>query len=60
MRTKELPIRLTSDLYTLLEERAREEERDPLQQARFMLKRALLGDPSQLAKAGEGSAPESA
>jgi hypothetical protein len=41
MRTKCLPIVLPPSVYTRLERAARAEERDPLQQARWILKRAL-------------------
>lgn len=41
MRTKCLPINLSPDLYERLEQRALAEERDPLQQARWLLRQAL-------------------
>ena len=44
MRTKCLPLYIPSDLYKRLEERATAEERDPLQQARWLLKQALSED----------------
>ena len=44
MRTKCLPICLPADAYARLERRAKAADRDPLQQARFLLKQALLAD----------------
>ena len=44
MRTNILPIVLPKPLYKELERRAYAEERDPLQHARWLLKRAL-GEP---------------
>jgi hypothetical protein len=44
MRTKCLPILLPASYYSRLEREARAAERDPVQQARFLLKRALEGD----------------
>ena len=42
MRVKYVgPVHLPIDLYQLLEQRARAEERDALQQARWMLRQAL-------------------
>jgi hypothetical protein len=41
MRSKVLPIILPSPAYAELERRARAEERDPVQQARYILRRAL-------------------
>ncbi len=41
MRTKCLPIVLPPALYAQLEERAVRAERDPLQEARWILKRVL-------------------
>jgi hypothetical protein len=54
MRMKCLPIVLPPAVYTRLERAARAEERDPLQQARWILKRALDTEdegntPSQMA-----------
>ena len=43
MRTKILPIVLSPDYYTRLEREADAQERDPLQQARWILKQALGG-----------------
>ena len=42
-RSKVLPIYLPSDVYANLERRARAEEREPVQQARWLLKQALEG-----------------
>ncbi len=44
MRTKVLPIILPPSTYRRLELEARAHERDPIQQARWLLKRAL-GEP---------------
>lgn len=41
MRSNCLPIYLDNEAYQTLEQRARDEERDPIQQARWMLKQAL-------------------
>ena len=41
MRTKVLPIILPPSTYRRLELKARAQERDPLQQARWLLKQAL-------------------
>jgi hypothetical protein len=47
MRTKVLPVVLAPKLYAELERQARSQERDPLQQARFLIKQALqAGAPS--------------
>jgi hypothetical protein len=40
-RTKVLPIYLPSDVYAKLERRARAEEREPVQQLRWLLRQAL-------------------
>lgn len=45
MRTRILPIVLPPSTYRQLEREARAEERDPLQHARWILKRAL-SDPT--------------
>lgn len=43
MRTKYVgPVRLPADLYERLERQALAEERDPLQQARWLLRQALM------------------
>lgn len=42
MRSKCLPIYLDPDTYRRLERQALAEERDPLQQARWLLRQALL------------------
>ncbi len=44
MRQKVLPIILPSDAYARLERRARANERDALQEARWLLKEALKRD----------------
>ena len=44
MRIKVLPIVLPSDTYARLERQARANERDALQQARWLLKEALQRD----------------
>ncbi len=41
MRTKCLPLYIPRDLYERLERQALAEERDPLQQARWLLRQAL-------------------
>ena len=41
MRNKVLPVVLPPDAYRRLEQEARENDRDPHQQARHILKRAL-------------------
>ena len=41
MATKGLPLLLPADLYKRLEAVAKAEDRDPLQQARVILRRAL-------------------
>lgn len=41
MRSRCLPLYLPKDEYDELARRALEEERDPLQQARYLLRRAL-------------------
>jgi len=41
MRTKILPLVLPPDLYAELERRARSQERDPIQQARHLIRVAL-------------------
>lgn len=46
MRNKCLPIYLDHELYQRLEQRALAEERDPLQQVRWLLRQALA-QPSQ-------------
>jgi hypothetical protein len=43
MRSKVLPLILPPKSYAELERRARAEERDPLQQARYLLRQALEG-----------------
>ena len=54
MRTKYVGlIRLPADLYERLEERALAEERDPLQQARWLLRQALMGQ-----ETGEQDTPQ--
>jgi hypothetical protein len=42
MRTRLLPIVLSSKFYAELERQARAQERSPHQQARFLLKQALV------------------
>ena len=50
MRTRILPIILPRDAYAQLEREARAQERDPLQQARWILKQALeAGESARLA-----------
>ena len=44
MRTRCLPILLPPSYYRRLEREARAAERDPVQQARWILKQALLAD----------------
>lgn len=56
MAIKVLPIVLPSDLYTRLESQARTQERDALQQARWLLKQAIRAD----ALPSESVAPEAA
>ena len=46
MRTKCLPIVLAPSTYARLEREARAAERDPVQQARWILKQALAGGAS--------------
>ena len=41
MRSRLLPIYLPKDVYSRLEEAASAEDRDPIQHARWILKRAL-------------------
>ena len=48
MPTKVLPIVLPPSTYARLEREARAAERDPLQQARWILKQALAADASTL------------
>ena len=48
MRTNCLPIYLPADLYSKLERDARAEERDPIQQARWILRQALTAEDSTL------------
>ena len=50
------PLRLDADDYRRLEEAARTEERDPLQQARWLIKRSL-GDVTSPAPAAPRSEP---
>jgi hypothetical protein len=45
MELKRLPLVLPADLYSRLEEQARREDRDPGQQARFILRRVLEEEP---------------
>ena len=46
-RTKYLPIYLPGDVYARLERAALAAERDPLQHARWLIKRAVQGDAPQ-------------
>ena len=48
MPIKVLPIVLPSSTYARLEREARASERDPIQQARWILKQALTGDTGAL------------
>jgi hypothetical protein len=41
MRTRLLPLYLPADLYARLEEAARTQDREPIQQARHLLRQAL-------------------
>ena len=41
MRTKYIPLHLPKDVYSRLEKAATAEDRDPIQHARWLLKRAL-------------------
>lgn len=41
MRHRCLPLYVSADLYSQLEQAGRNEERDPIQQARYLLKRCL-------------------
>ncbi len=45
MRSHLVPLHLPKSEYDELVRRAKEEERDPLQQARYLLRRALNGAP---------------
>lgn len=47
MRTKILPIVLPPSMYKQLERDGRAQERDALQQARWILKRALTDQPAE-------------
>ena len=47
MRSRLLPIYLPKEVYSRLEEAAIAEERDPIQQARFILRQALTGGTAQ-------------
>jgi hypothetical protein len=44
---KHLPLYLDGDLYSRLERRARAEDRDPIQQARWLIRRALEADKTE-------------
>lgn len=58
MRTKYLGlVHLPIDLYQQLEARALAEERDPLQQARWLLRLALTGDDSPQPGADDAAHP---
>jgi len=41
MRTRRLPLIIPADLYEVLEQQAHEHDRDPTQQARYLLRLAL-------------------
>ena len=47
MGLRKLPLLLPADLYRRLEAIAKAEDRDPLQQARVILRRALEDSPSK-------------
>ena len=44
MRSKYLPLYLPKEVYDQLEHAARVEDRDPIQQARYLLRQALGGN----------------
>ena len=44
MQSRLVPIYLPKEIYSRLEEAAIAEERDPIQQARWILRRALVDD----------------
>ena len=56
MRTKLLPLHLPAELYERLERLAAAEDRDPVQQARALLRRAL----AEAAPEHEEARPEEA
>ena len=47
MRAKPLPLYLDAALYARLSSLAEEQDRDPIQQARYLLKQALSTGPGQ-------------
>ena len=53
MRSKLLPLYIPGDIYKRLEEAAFAEERDPIQQARWILRRALEGTPDLATEQGQ-------
>jgi hypothetical protein len=54
VRHRCLPLYISGDLYSQLEQAGRAEERDPMQQARWLIKRALeaemSAEPTQTAR----------
>lgn len=60
MRDKCLPLYLPPDVYQALAERARAAEREPVQQARWMLKQALGTPASGAAPRGDQEADHAA
>jgi hypothetical protein len=44
-QNRRLPLMLPGDIYALLEEQALRADRDPIQQARWILRRVLLEEP---------------